>query len=109
MVQTLTDSHLDGEPLYSMLNAGVFLRRQPASRLEADIGLQLAVLLHDDNSGGGNAGFALMGGPFLSLLYGTPRFKIGPRVSGGFYTEGGDTSGFGVTLEPIVARVKLRF
>jgi hypothetical protein len=93
-----------GKHLLEIVHAAFFLRHQSSERWQLDFGARASVFLHSDSSDD-DPGEATFAGLYGSLMYGSERFKVGPRVMAGLFSEGRRTQEFGLLLVPLTARV----
>ena len=89
--------------LLEILHLDFFMRHEPGRRWEIDTGIRVSAFFHwdesDDDPGGG-----LFYGVYSSFLFGSSRFKIGPRVLVGVFSEGDPE--FGIAVMPVAGRIR---
>ena len=95
-----------GKLLFEMASASLFVRTRPAERWTLDAGIRASGFLHldasDDDPGGG-----LFVGGYAQPMWGSRRFKVGPRLLVGAFMEqdGLDSAELGVHLAALVGRI----
>ena len=95
-----------GKLLFEVGSASLFLRTRPAERWTLDAGIRASGFLHldgsDDDPGGG-----LFVGGYAQPMWGSRRFKVGPRLLVGAFMEqdGLDSAELGVHLAALVGRI----
>ena len=99
--------HFDDGDLLGLGHGGGFWRHEAGEHFEIDVGIQIGAVLHGGEEG--NAAMALMGGPYVQPMVGWRNFKVGPRLIGAYVWEGSDTDAIGLVVDPLTARVQLRF
>lgn len=62
------DDHFGAGDLLGLAHGGPFWRREFGEHLELDAGLQVGAVIHGGDEG--NAGLALIGGPFVAPMFG---------------------------------------
>jgi len=92
-----------GKKSTEIAHVEMFTRRQPSERWQYDVGVKLAVDLHsaEVTSEAESGGFL---GAYVSPMWGSSHFRIGPRLQSGLYwSSAGPT--FGIFITPLTARV----
>ena len=97
------DGAVDKE-LIEILHGGVFHRWNSAGRWSADVGARASVFVHFDSSDD-DPGIPLFVGLYANAMWGGRRFKAGPRILVGMFSEGSSAREFGVYLVPLSGRV----
>jgi len=97
------DGFVDKE-LIELLHAGVFRRWTPSERVSADVGARASVFVHGDSSDD-HQGIPVFVGLYANIMAGTRRFKVGPRILVGVFSEGSLAREFGVYLVPVSGRL----
>lgn len=90
--------------LIEILHAEVFRRWVTDGRWSFDAGVRGSVMIHFDSSDD-DPGVPLFVGAYGSALWGGRRFRVGPRLLVGLFTEGALAREFGVYLVPVSGRV----
>jgi hypothetical protein len=97
------DGFVDKE-LIEILHAGVFHRWDPSGRWSADVGARASVFAHYDSSDD-DPGIPLFVGIYANAMMGGRRFRAGPRIMAGVFSEGSSAREFGVYLVPLSGRL----
>lgn len=94
----------DDKLLFEILHAAAFHRWAGGGSWSWDLGVRGSMFFHFDSSDDdpGAAGF---GGAYAAAMWGGRRFRIGPRLLVGVFTEGSGTTELGVYLVPAVGRI----
>jgi hypothetical protein len=90
--------------LFEFLHAGVFVRRVRSERVSTDVGARTSIFVHFDSTDD-DPGVGFFAGLYGNVLVGWERFKVGPRVLVGLFSEGSGTREFGVYLAPVTGRL----
>jgi hypothetical protein len=92
-----TRDQYDGERLWEVLHISLLMRKRVSPTFQYDVGFRLAAFAHWDDSDDepGGASFA---GVYLNPMYGGSRFKVGPKILVGFFSEGRPELGVHVSL-----------
>ena len=106
--EAFAGDHFDDGDLIGLAHIDPFWRREYGDRFELDVGFRLAFALHSVEAGD-NGAVSLFAGPYVAPMVGWRSVKLGPRVHAVFAWEGGDARGLGVVVDPVTARVTLRF
>jgi hypothetical protein len=91
------------EELVEMLHVAAFRRWTPSPHLSWDLGVRTSLFVRQD-SWGDDSRFPLFAGLYASLMAGTRRVKVGPRVLVGVFPAISGT-GLGVYLVPVSGRI----
>ncbi len=107
-VERFSNAHLKQGDILGLGHGGGFWRHEWSDRAEIDAGLTLGFVLHstpDDD----DLALALFGGPYITPMVGWRTVKFGPRLTAAYVYESREDSGLGLILDPITARITLRF
>lgn len=90
--------------LFEMLSLSVFVRPARTGNWDVDAGMRASAFLHfdssDDDPGGG-----VFAGLYTTALYGWRAVKFGPRLMVGAFSEGPDTTEFGMHAALLIGRI----
>lgn len=94
----------DGDEVIELAHVAAFVRRSYGTRASIDWGVRVAPFVHG-NDLDDDVGLGLFGGVYAQPMFGGRRFKVGPRVMAGVFSEGSATTEFGVQLAPLTGRL----
>ena len=89
------------ESLLELVHADFFLRYANSSRWHFDVGVRGSVFAHFDDSDD-DPGFGGFAGVFFAPMWGGRRFKAGPRLLVGVFSEGDPE--FGINFQLLTGR-----
>ena len=94
----------DGDEVIELAHLAAFVRRSHGARFTVDWGVRVSPFIHG-NDLDDDPGFGIFGGLYAQPMVGTSRFRVGPRVMAGIFSEGSATTELGVQLAPLTGRV----